>query len=188
MIALLDLLPVVVFFVAYHIADLFVATAAAMGVTAAQVGWRIHRGGRVDRLQWAGLLLIMLFGGATLLMQNPVFVKWKPSALYWSMGAALWFSVAILRRNLIQALLGERLDLGPTGWRVLNLAWIAFFSFMGLLNLYVALTYPTSTWVWFKLVGGLGLTAMFVLIQAWLLARHASTGAALHPQPGRKTR
>jgi len=180
--ALLDLLPVLVFFMAYQVADIYVATAGAIGITAAQVGWRVRSGRRVDTLQWAGLALIVLFGGATLLLQDPAFIKWKPSILYWSIGAALWFSVAVLRRNLLQVLLERQLDLSPAGWRALNLAWIGFFSFMGLLNLYVAHSHPTGTWVWFKLVGGLGLTALFVLGQAWVLSRHA-TARGSPPSP-----
>jgi len=168
---LFDLLPVVLFFVAFKLADIYVATAVAIGTTVLQVAWLKLRRQRVPGMLWASLAIIVFFGGATLLLQDETFIKWKPTVLYWLFGTVLAGS-ALLRRNLIRSVMSRVMQLPDAIWARLNLAWIAFFAFMGAANLYVAFNYPTDLWVNFKLFGGMGLMLVFVVGQALVLARY----------------
>ena len=168
---LFDLLPVLAFFVAFQLAGIYAATAVAMATTFVQVAWLKLRGKRVDAMLWASLAIIVVFGGATLVLKDETFIKWKPTVLYWLFGTVLAGS-ALLKRNLIRSVMSQEMRLPDAIWARLNLAWIAFFAFMGAANLYVAFNYPTDLWVNFKLFGGMGLMALFVVGQAFYLGRY----------------
>jgi intracellular septation protein len=135
------------------------------------VGWLRLRGKRVEPMLWASLGIIVVFGGATLLLQDETFIKWKPTVLYWLLGGVL-AAAAVLGRNLVRTMLSQQVQLPDPVWARLNWSWVGFFAFMGGLNLYVAYNYSTDLWVNFKLFGGMGLMLAFVLIQALFLARH----------------
>ena len=169
---LFDLFPVVLFFAAFKLYDIYVATAVAIGATIVQVSWLKLRGRRVDMMLWASLGIIVVFGGATLLLQDETFIKWKPTVLYWLFGAVLAGAVLAFRKNLIRALLSEQMQLPEPVWSRLNWSWVGFFVFMGALNLYVAYNYSTDLWVNFKLFGGIGLMLAFVVAQSVLLAKY----------------
>ena len=171
---LFDLLPVVLFFAAFKLADIYVATAVAIATSVLQVAWLKLRRQPVPGMLWASLAIIVVFGGATLLLQDETFIKWKPTVLYWLFGAVL-AGAALAKRNLIRTVLSQELQLPDSVWGRLNLSWIAFFLFMGAANLYVALNYPTDTWVNFKLFGGMGLMLLFVVGQALVLARYVES-------------
>ena len=171
---LFDLLPVVLFFAAFKLADIYVATAVAIATSVLQVAWLKLRRRPVPGMLWASLAIIVVFGGATLLLQDETFIKWKPTVLYWLFGAVL-AGAALARRNLIRTVLSQELQLPDSVWGRLNLSWIVFFLFMGAANLYVALNYPTDIWVNFKLFGGMGLMLLFVVGQALVLARYVES-------------
>ena len=168
---LFDLFPVILFFIAFKVADIYTATAVAIAATFLQVGWLKLRGKRVEPMLWASLAIIAVFGGATLLLQNETFIKWKPTVLYWLFGAVL-AGALLWRRNLVRAMLSEQVRLPDAVWSRLNWSWIGFFAFMGALNLYVAYNYSTDHWVNFKLFGGMGLMLVFVVAQALVLAKY----------------
>ena len=170
---LFDLFPVLLFFIAFKLAGIYVATAVAIGATCLQIGWLKLRRRRVEPMLWASLAIIGVFGGATLALQDETFIKWKPTVLYWLFGTVLAASALIFRRNLVRAMLSQQVQLPDPVWSRLNLSWVAFFVFMGALNLYVAYNYPTDLWVNFKLFGGMGLMLVFVVAQALVLARYA---------------
>ena len=126
-----------------------------------------------------------MLGGATIWFHNATFIKWKPSVLYWVMALAFWLSQAIWGKNLLQALIGEQLELPAVVWRRLNLAWVAFFALMGVLNLYVAYNYSTSTWATFKVFGLTGLMLAFMVAQGFYISRYLDDDdeAAVKPAP-----
>ena len=167
---LFDFFPVILFFIAFKVADIYVATGVAIAATFVQVGWLKLRRRRVEPMLWASLAIIALFGGATLVLQDETFIKWKPTVLYWLFGVVLAGALAF-RRNLIRVMLSEQVQLPDPVWSRLNWSWIGFFVFMGGLNLYVAYNYSTDNWVNFKLFGGMGLMLLFVLAQALVLSR-----------------
>ena len=169
---LFDLLPVVLFFVAFKLWDIYVATAVAIAATFAQVAWLKLTKRRVEPMLWASLGIIAVFGGATLLLQDETFIKWKPTVLYWLLGAVLAGAALLFRRNLIRSMLSEQVQLPEPVWSRLNWSWIGFLAFMGAANLYVAYNYSTDLWVNFKLFGGMGLMLAFVVVQALFLAKY----------------
>ena len=168
---LFDLFPVILFFVAYKIWDIYVATAVAIAATFVQIAWVKFRHGKVDRMLWISLAIIGVFGGATLLLHDPTFIKWKPTVLYWAFAIALLSSDLIFKKNLIRTMMNEQLRLPEVAWTRLNWSWVIFFVVMGVANLYVAYNYSESTWVNFKLFGGFGLMVVFVILQALMLSR-----------------
>ena len=170
---LFDFLPVLLFFVAFKYFGIFTATAVAIATTVLEVAYLKLRGRKVDTMLWISLAIIVVFGGATLLLHDETFIKWKPTVLYWMFAAVLAGAALAFRKNLIRTLLEpQNLLLPEAAWAKLNWAWSGFFAFMGVLNLYVAYHYSTDTWVNFKLFGGTGLLMLFVILQAPFLARH----------------
>ena len=169
---LFDLFPVLLFFVAFKLFDIYVATAAAIAASFAQIGWLKWKGRTVDKTMWATLIIIVVFGGATLLLHDETFIKWKPTVLYWLFGIVLAGAELLFRKNLIRTMLGEQIRMPDTVWSRLNWSWAGFFAFMGAANLYVAYNFSTDTWVNFKVFGGMGLMLLFVVLQAVFLARY----------------
>ena len=168
---LFDIFPVILFFVAYKVADIYIATAVAIAATFAQIGWVWLRKRKVDTMLWVSLVIIVVFGGATLALHDETFIKWKPTVLYWLFGVALVVADRMFGKNLIRAMMGTQIELPDPIWAKLNLSWCLFFIVMGVLNLYVAYSFSTDTWVNFKLFGGTGLMLVFVLAQAVVLSR-----------------
>jgi intracellular septation protein len=169
---LFDFFPVILFFVAFKVADIYVATGTAIAATVVQIGYVLARGRKVTGMQWASLVIIGLFGGATLLLRDETFIKWKPTVLYWLAGVVFLGALAF-RQNLVKAVMSEGgLELPEPVWAKLAIAWGVFFIFNGTLNLWVAHTFSTEVWVNFKLFGGLGLMLAFVVAQALWLARY----------------
>lgn len=173
---LFDLLPIVLFFVAFKMADIYVATAVAIAVSILQIAWLKLRGKRIEPMQWAGLLIITVFGGMTLLLHDETFIKIKPTILYACFALALIVSKVLMGRNLIAAMMGKQLELPTAIWDRLNWAWTGFFVAMAGLNLFVAYRFATEVWVNFKLFGAMGLTIAFVIAQAVYLSRHVREG------------
>jgi len=169
---LFDLFPVILFFAAYKFADIYVATGVAIVATVAQIGWVHFRHGKVDKMLWISLGLIVFFGGATLILRDPTFIKWKPTVLYWLFATVLLGSALLFKKNLIRKMLEAQVSLPEPLWVRLNLAWVVFFVAMGGLNLYVANNYSEADWVNFKLFGGMGLMFAFIIAQGLLLAKY----------------
>ena len=169
---LLDFFPILLFFAAFKLWGIYVATGVAIAATVAQIAWLKVSTGKVEPMQWLSLGIIVVFGGATILAHDETFIKWKPTVLYWLMGGVLAAGLLVFRKNLLKSLMGAQLDLPEPAWRAMSWSWIAFFAVMGVLNLWVAFNFDTNTWVNFKLFGGLGLMALFVVAQALYLGRY----------------
>ncbi|MDO8264043.1 MAG: septation protein A [Gallionella sp.] len=166
---LFDLFPVILFFVAFKLQGIYVATAVAIAATVAQIIWTKFRHGKVDTMLWVSFAIITVFGGATLLLHDETFIKWKPTVLYWLFSAILLVSNVMFNKNLMRALLQEKIALPLHIWHRLNLSWSLFFAVLGFINLYVAFNYSTDGWVNFKLFGFTGMMLIFILAQgAWL--------------------
>ena len=132
---LTDFLPIALFFITFKLAGIYVATAVAIAATLLQIGWLYFRNGKVEAMQWVSLVIIVLFGGATLVFHDDTFIKWKPTVLYWLMGAALALGHLVFKRNFLQSLMGSQLELPAPVWLRLLWAWTGFFVLMGVLNL-----------------------------------------------------
>ena len=175
---LIDFFPIILFFVAFKVWGIYVATAVAIVATIGQIGWLRYKTGKVEPMQWVSLGVIVLFGGATIIAHNDTFIKWKPTVLYWLMAGTLMAGQLVFKKNLLKTMMGSQLELPDAAWRVTNWSWITFFAIMGVLNLWVAFNFDTDTWVNFKLFGGLGLMAVFVIGQALYLGRYMKADEA----------
>ena len=164
-------------------APVLLATLVVIVATTAQITYLLARRRKVDLMLWITFVLVVVLGGATVWFHSPTFIKWKPSVLYWAMGLSFWISQVLFKKNLLQTLIGEQLQLPAPVWQRLNFAWIAFFGLMGLLNLYVAYSYSTSTWATFKAFGATGLMLVFMLAQGFYLNRHVQSDASPGASP-----
>ena len=171
---LFDLFPVILFFAAFKLGDIYIATAVAIIATFAQIGWVWFKHRKVDTMLWVSLGIIAVMGGLTLLLHDETFIKWKPTVLYWTFALVLAVSALLFRKNLIRALMQEQITLPENIWQRLNWSWFGFFLFMGFANLAVAFAFglSTDTWVNFKLFGGMGLMLLFVIAQGLLLSKY----------------
>ncbi|AEJ00456.1 intracellular septation protein [Nitrosomonas sp. Is79A3] len=169
---LFDLFPVILFFLAFKLYDIFVATAVAIVAAIVQIGWLWFRRREVDKMMWINLAIIVIFGGATLISQDETFIKWKPTVLYWLIATVLLVSNLIFRKNLIQTMLEKQIVVPLFVWNRLNLSWIGFFLAMGCINLYVAFSFSVDTWVTFKLFGATGLMLVFIIVQMMMIGKY----------------
>lgn len=176
---LFDFFPVLLFFVAFKVTgdNIYIATAVAIAATVVQAGlyWLKHR--RLENMHIITLVLLVVFGGATLLLQDEVYIKWKPTVVNWLFGLAFILSQFVGERPVIQRLMGQAVNLPHDVWYRLNLFWAVFFIALGFLNLYVVYNFDTDTWVNFKLFGIIGLTLAFIIVQSFYIGRHVKQDA-----------
>ena len=166
-----DYFPLVLFFVAFKLQGIYVATAVAIAASIVQIAWFRWKRGKVAVIHWLTLAIIGVFGGATLLLQDETFIKWKPTVLYLTFGAILAGGRLVFGRNLLAHVL-PGIVLPELIWGRLTWAWITFFAAMAAANWYVAFHFTTDTWVNFKVWGGIGLFLAFALVQGFWLARY----------------
>jgi intracellular septation protein len=171
---LFDLFPLILFFVAYRFADIYVATAVAIAAAVLQILWIKLTRKPVETMHWVNFAVIVFFGGATLWLQNEAFIKWKPTVLYWLFGVVLLVSKYLLGKNLMQKLLGTKVSMPDLAWNKLNLSWAMFFMIAGGLNLFVAFSglFTESQGVNFKVFGLMALLIVFVIAQSIWLGKH----------------
>ena len=156
-------------------APVLLATVVVIVATLLQILWLKARGRKVDTMLWVSLGLVTALGSATIYFHSESFIKWKPTMLYWVMGASLLVGELVFRKNGIKSLMGAQMSLPDAVWRKVNFSWVAFFAVMGCINLWVAFNFSTSTWVNFKLFGSMGLMLVFILAQAFFLNKHLKT-------------
>lgn len=174
---LYDYLPIICFFVAYKFYGIYTATAITMAAALLQVGFYWLKYRRFEKMHLITLVMILLMGGATLISHNDIFIKWKPSIIYWIFAVLLLGSQVVgSKRPLISRLLSDQVQLPMKVWRNINVSWGLFFAIMGVANVYVVYYYDTNTWVNFKLFGTLGSTIVFCIAQAFYVAKHATDG------------
>ncbi|MCQ8895942.1 septation protein A [Limnobacter humi] len=204
---ILDFLPIVLFFISFKWAGthpdqarqwlepllqplsgvaiqptqvpILLATVVAIVVTAVLIVIQRVSGKKIETMQWVGLAVIVVFGGATLVLQNETFIKWKPTVLYLAM--AVGFAVATLfKKNPIELMMKGQVEMPPAAWTRLLWAWILFFLLMAAANLLVAYNFSTDIWVDFKLFGALGATLVFVIGQGIYMSRHMKPQNGAH--------
>lgn len=170
---LADYFPLILFFAAFKWQGIYVATAVAIVASVLQIAYFRWKG-KVSAVHWLSLAIIGVFGGATLVLQDETFIKWKPTVLYLLFGAVLAAGKLVWKRDLIAALLKD-VTLPARVWSGVTWSWVAFFAAMALANWYVAFHFTTDTWVNFKVWGGIGLVLAFAIGQGLWLARHMET-------------
>jgi len=168
---LFDFLPILVFFVVYKLSgDIILATAILIPASILQVGYNWLRYKKVEKMHLVSLALVVVLGGATVLFGNSEFIKWKPTIVNGLFALVFLGSQFIGERNIIERMMGEKIELPFKVWRTLNIAWVAFFLLSGAVNLYVAFSFSEEIWVDFKLFGLLGMTIVFIILQGIYLS------------------
>jgi len=166
-----DYFPLILFFLAFKWQGIYVATGVAIAASVVQIVWMYFSRRGPQPIHWLSLAIIVIFGGATLLLHDDVFIRWKPTVLYALFAATLLVGKVVFGRNLIASVM-KGVHLPDGVWTSVTWSWIAFFVFMGIAKWYVAFHYPLDTWVNFKVWGGIGLFLLFAVAQGALLARH----------------
>jgi intracellular septation protein len=172
-----DFVPVLLFFIAFKFYGIYAATVVGIVVTALQVIITTFWKKKLDKKQLITLAVFVVFGGMTLYFHNPIFVKWKPSVIFWLFGVVFLLSHFIGKKPIIQRMMEGMLEennnkLPDKVWKRLNAAWAVFFILLGGINIFVAYHFSTDTWVNFKLYGILGLLFVFSFLQAICLTRY----------------
>ena len=168
---LLDFLPILLFFGAFKMYGIYVATAVIMVATTAQMLILYKLDGRLQTMHKVTWALVVGFGALTLGFQDERFVKIKPTVLYTFTGLALAIGLWILKKNFLKMMLGAQLKMADSIWRNLTVIWVTYSLFMAALNAYVALFYTTEQWVNFKL-WGYAFPLLFLLGQGLYIAKH----------------
>jgi intracellular septation protein len=195
---LIDFLPIVIFFIVYKFAPesieaispllnanqiqqltdmpaIILATAVLIPASMLQILYTKISTGKVETMHLVTLALVVTMGGATVIFQDKTFIQWKPTVVNWLFAAAFFGSRFVGEKTILQRMMGQNLTLPIPAWQNLNYAWVAFFTFSGITNLYVAYNFSEDTWVNFKLFGLLGLTILFIVAQSFYLYRFMNT-------------
>lgn len=179
-----DILPVILFFLAFKFYGIYVATVVGIAATAIQTIVTRMVLKHWDKKQLITLLVFVLFGGMTLYFHDPIFVKWKPTIVFWVFALSIMVTHFFTERPLMQRLMESMLEgkgaLPILVWRRINLMWAAFFSLLGGVNLYIAYTYSNEAWVNFKLFGITGALFLFSIIQAIYLSSYLTDTKSTH--------
>lgn len=168
---LIDFIPLIAFFSAYKLADIYVATQVLMVITTLQYGFYWIQQRRLENFQIITLVAVYVFGSLTLFMHDETFLKWKAPVVNWIFALIFLGSEFVGKHNLVQRMIGHTVVLPDPIWRKLNYSWVVFFVFSGAANLYVAFTYQ-EFWVDFKVFGSLAMTIIFLIAQTAYLSRH----------------
>ena len=182
-----DFLPVIAFLVAYKLGDIYTATATLMGamVLVCIISWIRTR--KVSGMLLTGTGIALVAGTLTLVLHDATFIKWKLTLLDGAFALAFLIAPYVSDITLVERVMGANIQLQPTQWRTLNWMWVAFFVFVAMLNLYVMYHYNEATWVNFKTYGTMGLTLVFVVLQAIWLAAKMPKDTAEKPTPQQPT-
>ena len=168
-------------------APMLLATLATVAATLLTVAWLKLRGQKVEVMTWVTLAMVVVLGGLTVWFHDETFIKWKPTGVYGGLALLYWGSAALFGKNILKLTLGEQLPLDDRTWSRLNLAWVLFFAVMGVLNIAVAYSVDTATWVNFKVFGTTALMVVFIVAQGVYINRvlppEPATGAADDAQP-----
>lgn len=177
---LFDLFPLLMFFAAFKVYDIYVATGVAIAASFTQVGGYWLKKRQFETMHLVALGTIVVFGGLTLFLHDDTFIKWKPTIIYWIMGGLLLATQFFGNKTAIERLLGKQIAIPKHIWARQNFNWAIFFVALGFLNIYIAFYYALDLdaaarqdlWVKVKVFGFTGLTFVFIIVQALMMAPH----------------
>lgn len=169
---LFDFLPIFVFFISYKFYGIYIATILILLVTLAQTGFMWFKHKKIELNHLITMVLVIVLGLATIFLRNELFIKWKPTAIYWVFAVLFFGSQFVGKKSFLELMVGQKVALPSHAWRVLSMSWTIFFLIMGIVNLYVAYNFSTDVWVNFKLFGSLGATIVFVILQSFYMGKY----------------
>ena len=168
---LFDLFPIILFFIAFKVYDIFIATAVAIVATLLQIIYVYAKNKKVEKVLLFNGVMITLLGGLTIMLQDKMFIMWKPSVISWCFAIALLFSNQFFKKNLVRMALSKQVELKDKFWNVINFYTSLFFIMLGFINLYVAYNFSEDSWVNFKLFGITGLLFIYMIFVALYISK-----------------
>lgn len=168
---LLDYFPIILFFTSFKLYGIYTATTVVILASMLQVSifWFKHH--KVSPIHILTCVILIIFGGLTLVLKNPIFIKLKPTIVSWLLAILCITSHFFTKKNFFQYLLDKKIDLPIKTWQHINFSWASFFALLGLVNIYMAYSYSTDIWVNFKLFGVVGSTVIFSIIQSIYMSK-----------------
>tara|TARA_R110002110_G_scaffold415561_2_gene650842 strand:+ start:42474 stop:43067 length:594 start_codon:yes stop_codon:yes gene_type:complete len=193
---LAEFVPIALFFIVYqlngetisigpwqHTVDgIFSATAVLMAATFVQLAITYALERKLEKRALWMLLAVLVFGGATLVFRNQMFIQWKPTIFNWALALAFGASQFIGKKNLMERTLGSQIHLPHAVWTRLNLLWVSNFAIVGALNLVVAYGFSEETWVSYKLYSAIGFTLLLTILTAVMISPHMKDAQANEEQ------
>jgi intracellular septation protein len=179
---LIDFFPILLFFGAYKMYDIYIGTGVLMAATVLQMALIYGIDRKLQMMHKITLILILAFGTLTLVLHDDRFIKWKPTVLYAAMAIALAIAVWVYKKNFLKMLLGSQMTLPEPVWMRLNMVWVVYSAFMALINAYVAAYYSTEAWVNFKL-WGYAFPLIFIVGQGFYISRYLVADDTTPPTP-----
>lgn len=176
---ILEYAPIILFFVAYKLKDIYFATGIAIGASIAAIAYAYFVQKKVSAIQWLSLGIIVVFGGATLALHDETFIKWKPSALYAALALTLMVGKVFLKKDWIGVLFQQANIVAPAAtWNWVTWSWITFFFGMAALNGYIATHFSLDAWVNFKVWWAMGIFLVFTIANVLFLSRYIEEPSA----------
>jgi len=181
---LAEFIPIIIFFVIYqmdgstisfmdwsHTVDgIYSATKALLVATFFILPLQWWLTGYLEkRLLWTSAA-VFVFGGATLFFKNELFIQWKPTVFNWGMAIAFAVSQFWGDKNLIERLMGSQIQIPRAIWQRICWVWVAYFSMVGALNLFVAYQFSEATWVSYKMWSFIPLTFFIMVVTAIIMS------------------
>lgn len=175
---LYDFIPVLLFFIAFKLYGIYTAVMVGMVATAVQFIFTLCFKRKWDKQQFITLIIFVVFGSMTLYFHNPIFIKWKPTIIFWLFASVLIISHFVGKKPIMQQMLQSILENSNTvpekAWRVINIFWAIFFILLGTINLIFVYYYSTAAWVNFKFYGITGAVLLFSILQSCYLVKYLS--------------
>ena len=170
--AVFEFMVVILFFTTYALTkNIILATEVAIAAGIIQAVWCLYKYRRLQTMQWVSLLLVVILGGATVILKNEHFIMWKPTALFWVISAGLLIS-HLCGKNVLKSTIGKEISMPDTAWRKLTYIWVIFLLALGALNLWVAYTFTVTQWVNFKLFGSTTILFLFLVGQTVYISQY----------------
>ncbi len=175
---LFDFFPVVLFFIVFksyenQVDGMIAATVALIAATFIQIGYNWFRHKKIEKMHIITLLLVIVFGGATIYFKEPQYLIWKVTIANWLFAIVFYASHFVGNKTpIVKRMMQANISMPEPAWHRLSLSWILFFVLIGIINLLVAYFFDFDIWVDFKLFGILGLTFAFVIIQGIFISRY----------------
>ena len=175
-----DFFPVALFVVAYYMSkDMILSTKVLLAASVVQIAvfWLWKR--TVEKMHLGTFIVVLVMGSLTILLDDPIFIIWKPSIVNWSVATVLLVSI-LIKKNLVKKLTEGfmkqaphlSLDMPHAKWTPIGIIWVLYFIALGIINLFVYFTYGEDFWVTFKLVGFTVINAVFFIGQFIYLSRY----------------
>lgn len=175
MLLLLEYIPLIGFFAAFKLYDIYVATGVLIVATFAQFVIMWAKDKTFPKKYFAFFMIALVLGGLTIFFRNDLFIKWKVTVIYFIMGSSLLISRYLFKKNLVEKALGqisEQAEIPSFVWDRCNIATACLLYFISTLNIILAYSLSQDAWVNFKTFGTMAITFVFIIGLVFYLSKY----------------